>query len=125
MIHAPQRNVLGEPLQACCLDPLTGYLRNGSCEVPAGDLGIHAVCARLTEEFLAFTSARGNDLRSPRPEYGFPGLRPGDHWCLCAARWQEALEAGCAPPVRLESTHETALRICRLEDLRAHALPEA
>ena len=125
MIEVPQRNVLGEPLQACCREPLTGYLRNGYCEVPTGDLGLHAVCARLTEEFLAFTAARGNDLSSPRPEYGFPGLQPGDHWCLCAARWQEALEAGCAPPVRLESTHEAALRICRLEDLRAHALPEA
>lgn len=124
MIRRSDLNVLGEPLQACCHDPLTGYLRNGLCLVPPGDLGIHAVCARMTEDFLAFTARRGNDLASPVPEYGFPGLRPGDHWCLCAARWQEAFEAGCAPPVSLGATHELALRICRLEDLRAHALPE-
>ncbi len=120
MIAGIQRNVLGEALLPCCTDPLTGFTRNGSCEVLPTDGGIHAVCARMTEEFLEFTQKRGNDLSTPRPEFGFPGLKPGDHWCLCASRWQEALEAGVAPPVNLEATHEAALAIIRLEDLKRH-----
>jgi len=121
MIAGIQRNVRGEPLQLCCADPLTGFTRSGSCEVYSSDGGLHAICALMTEKFLAFTKARGNDLSTPVPEYGFPGLKPGDHWCLCASRWQEALEAGVAPPVNLNATHEAALDIVRLEDLEANA----
>jgi len=123
MIAEVQRNVLGDPLIPCCLDPLTGYGRTGYCEVPPADHGIHAVCAVMTEEFLAFTRARGNDLTSPAPDWGFPGLKPGDRWCLCASRWKEAFLAGKAPGVILEATHEAALRIVDLEDLRRYALP--
>ena len=121
MIAPIHRNVLGEPLQPCGMDPITGFMRNGYCEVPREDGGVHAVCAVVTEEFLAFTEARGNDLRASHPEVGFPGLKPGDCWCLCASRWQEALEAGVAPDVLLDSTHEDALRIVDLKDLQAHA----
>jgi len=120
MIAGIQRNVLGEPLVPCCTDPMTGFRRNGTCEVLPSDGGVHAVCARMTDEFLAFTRSRGNDLSTPVPEFGFPGLKPGDHWCLCASRWQEALEAGAAPPVNLAATHEAALTILRLEDLKSH-----
>jgi uncharacterized protein (DUF2237 family) len=115
------RNVLGGKLQGCCTDPMTGFYRNGRCDTGPGDAGVHVVCARMTAEFLAFTRSRGNDLSTPVPMYQFPGLKPGDKWCLCAARWKEALEAGQAPPVVLESTHISALEFVDLEDLKAHA----
>ncbi len=116
--HEPPKNVLGGPLQACSFDPLTGYTRTGSCETGPDDPGQHTVCVRVTEEFLAFSLARGNDLVTPQPHWRFAGLKPGDRWCLCAARWLEAWEAGVAPPVVLEATHEAALRVVPLEALR-------
>ncbi|WP_144185658.1 DUF2237 family protein [Elioraea rosea] len=115
------RNVLGLPLVACSHDPLTGWLRDGCCNTEPRDVGLHTVCAVMTERFLAFSKASGNDLSTPRPEYGFPGLVAGDRWCLCAARWQEALEAGEAPRVVLAATHEATLAVCTLEALKAHA----
>ncbi len=117
-----QRNVLGEPLGMCCLDPVTGFYRTGRCESGAGDRGAHVVCAQVTEAFLEFTRSRGNDLSTPVPEAGFPGLSPGDRWCLCAGRWVEAAAAGVAPPVILGATHERALDYVALEDLKKHAL---
>lgn len=119
--HEPPTNVLGGPLQACSFDPLTGYSRTGCCETGPDDPGQHTVCARVTEEFLAFSLARGNDLVTPQPQWRFAGLKPGDRWCLCAARWLEAWEAGVAPPVVLEATHEAALRVVPLEALRSCA----
>jgi len=116
------QNVLGEQLQPCNLDPLTGFYRDGCCNTGAEDIGVHTVCTRVTAEFLDFSSSVGNDLATPRPEFGFDGLKPGDQWCLCASRWQEALDAGMAPPVVLESTHAATLEWVKLEDLRAHAL---
>lgn len=116
------RNVLGTTLQPCSMDPITGFSRSGSCETGPEDIGSHTVCAMMTEEFLAFSLSRGNDLSTPRPEYGFPGLTPGDRWCLCASRWHEAAEAGYAPPVVLEASHERALEIVSLADLEYHAL---
>ncbi len=113
-------NVLGGKLEPCSLDPLTGFYRDGCCNVGGDDLGVHAVCAIMTAEFLEFSRERGNDLSSP--QLGFPGLVPGDRWCLCASRWQEALEAGMAPGVVLEATHVQALEWCSLEDLRRHAV---
>ena len=115
------RNVLGDELEPCGLDPLTGFYRDGCCETGADDMGVHVVCAEMTEEFLAFSLEVGNDLVTPHPEYGFPGLRPGDRWCLCASRWQEAFEAGVAPPVHLAATHARAVEWCSLDALRAHA----
>ncbi len=115
-------NVLGTPLLACSFDPITGYLRDGCCNTDAQDHGTHVVCARVTAEFLAFSRAQGNDLSTPRPEYRFPGLQPGDRWCLCALRWLEALRAGVAPPVNLAATHAKALELLALDDLKAHAL---
>ncbi len=117
-----QTNVLGGELVPCSTDPLTGYYRTGCCESRGDDPGMHVVCAEMTAEFLTFSQSRGNDLITPMPQYGFPGLRPGDRWCLCASRWQEALEAGVAPPVHLAATHVQALEFCSLDDLRAHAL---
>ncbi len=117
-------NVFGQPLQPCSLEPLTGYYRDGCCATGPDDLGRHVVCAIMTAEFLEFSRARGNDLITPRPEYRFPGLQPGNRWCLCALRWKEALEAGVAPPVVLESTNEAALRYVRMEDLLAFAYKE-
>lgn len=117
------RNVLGGPLHPCGSDPVTGFFRDGSCKTCEEDLGVHTVCARVTEDFLDFSRANGNDLSTPRPEFGFPGLKPGDRWCLCAGRWKEALDAGMAPPVILESTHEATLEIVDLADLREHAIP--
>ena len=114
-------NVLGTPLVPCSYDPLTGYLRDGCCHTDAQDAGSHVICARVTQAFLDFSHSRGNDLVTPRPEYRFRGLQPGDRWCLCALRWREALHAGVAPPVVLESTHERALDYVTLEQLRAHA----
>lgn len=118
----PQLNVIGEPLMPCSVDPVTGFYRDGCCNTGPEDLGSHTVCAVMTEEFLAFTKLRGNDLSTPRPEFGFPGLGPGDQWCLCAARWREALDAGAAPDVALLSTHERALEVCDLADLKARAV---
>lgn len=116
------RNVLGGPLEICGTTPLTGFLRTGSCQTSAQDAGNHTVCARVSAEFLAFTRAKGNDLSTPLPALGFPGLKPGDHWCLCAARWKEAMIAGVAPPVRLNATHERALEVIALEELVRHAV---
>jgi uncharacterized protein (DUF2237 family) len=115
-------NVLGEPLENCGTDPVTGFFRDGCCNTSPEDFGSHTVCTVVTDEFLAFSRSRGNDLSTPRPEFGFPGLRPGDGWCLCAARWREALEAGCAPRVRLKATHRAALDICDLADLKRHSM---
>ena len=117
-----QRNVLGGELIPCSMDPLTGFYRTGCCENRGNDPGFHVVCCRVTAEFLEFSTANGNDLVTPMPEYGFPGLRPGDQWCVCAGRWGDALEAGVACPVVLESTHLSALEFVDLADLRAHAL---
>lgn len=113
-------NVLGEALEACGTDPVTGFYRDGCCNTGPDDVGSHTVCAVVTEDFLAFSKARGNDLSTPRPEFGFPGLKAGDSWCLCAARWQEAFEAGSAPRVRLRATHQAALDKCALADLKVH-----
>ena len=115
-------NVLGQPLESCSMEPLTGFLRTGSCETCAEDIGSHTVCVQLTREFLEFSKSRGNDLSTPRPEFEFPGLRPGDRWCLCASRWLEALEAGSAPRVFLRGTHERALETVSLSDLKSYAV---
>ena len=115
-------NVLGGPLEPCGFDPVTGFWRDGSCRTGGQDLGVHAVCAMMTDEFLAYSAAVGNDLSTPRPEWGFPGLGAGDRWCLCADRWQQALEAGVAPPVVLEATHALALEFSSLDSLRAYAV---
>ncbi len=112
------KNVLGGPLQPCSTDPFTGFYRDGCCNTGADDAGVHSVCAVMTREFLEFSRSCGNDLSTPGP--GFPGLKPGDRWCLCAARWQEAFEAGMAPRVILEATHEATLKFVSLEDLRQH-----
>jgi uncharacterized protein len=116
------RNVLGGPLATCCARPMTGFYRTGKCETGPEDVGSHTVCARLTKEFLAFSREMGNDLSTPMPAFDFPGLSPGDCWCLCAARWKEALDAGVAPRVVLAATHEAALQVVSLEELRAHAI---
>ena len=116
------RNVLGGLLESCCLSPVTGFFRNGRCDTGPEDVGRHVVCARVTAEFLAYSKAQGNDLGTPVPEAEFPGLAPGDQWCLCAARWKEAFAAGVAPPVVLAATHEAALEIVSLADLKRHAL---
>lgn len=118
----PVLNVLGQPLVPCSHEPLTGYFRDGCCHTRHDDTGSHVVCARMTEAFLAFTRSRGNDLGTPRPEWQFPGLRPGDQWCLCVLRWKEAFDAGVAPPVLLESTHIRALDQVRLEQLQSCAI---
>jgi uncharacterized protein len=115
-------NVLGTPLEACCFDPKTGYFRDGYCKTRTEDVGTHVVCAVITQEFLTFTKSRGNDLETPFPQYDFPGLKPGDRWCLCVLRWKEALDAGVAPPVVLESTHKIALKYVTLEELKSHAV---
>ena len=117
-----QRSVLGEPLLSCSQAPLTGFYRTGCCETGADDAGSHTVCILATAEFLAFSKSAGNDLSTPIPEYGFPGIKPGDRWCLCAARWLEALEAGWSPQVILEATNQRALEILDLDDLRAHTI---
>lgn len=122
MARSPDRNVLGEPLATCSTRPLTGFYRDGGCATGPEDVGCHTVCAVMTAEFLAFSRRRGNDLSTPLPEYGFPGLAPGDRWCLCAARWQEALEAGAAPRVHLQATHEAALEHADIADLKRHAI---
>jgi uncharacterized protein (DUF2237 family) len=116
------RNVLGKELQTCCTSPMTGYYRDGKCSTGAGDVGAHIVCAQLTEEFLTFSKSKGNDLTTPVPAFDFPGLKPGDCWCLCASRWKEALDAGVAPPVNLSATHALAVEYVSLDELKQHAL---
>lgn len=118
----PGRNVLGGALRACSYDPVTGYFRDGCCRTRQDDSGLHVVCARVTADFLAFSMRQGNDLSTPRPEWRFPGLEPGDRWCLCAQRWMEAWRAGVAPPVSLEATHEAALQVIPLALLQEFAL---
>ena len=118
---APALNVLGQPLQACSFDPLTGYFRDGCCNTSAEDTGTHVICARVTQAFLDFSLSRGNDLITPRPDYRFKGLKAGDRWCLCALRWREAWQAGVAPPVVLEATHQRALDFVTLEQLQGAA----
>lgn len=119
------QNLLGGELQTCGTDPVTGFYRDGCCETGAEDVGVHTVCAEVTEEFLEFSRSRGNDLSTPRPAWGFPGLRPGDRWCLCADRWVEALDAGVAPPVVLEATHARTVEWASLDDLHRHAVHRA
>ena len=114
-------NVLGTELETCCLDPITGFRRDGLCSTGPEDIGSHTVCARVTEAFLEVSQSVGNDLSTPRPEYGFPGLKPGDKWCLCASRWLQAHQAGCAPAVYMRATHERALRVVDLETLKEYA----
>ncbi len=116
------KNVFGSELELCCSSPMTGFYRDGVCATGPDDPGVHAVCAQMTREFLDYSKAQGNDLMTPAPWMGFPGLRPGDRWCLCVARWQEALEAGVAPPVILTATHEAALELVSLKDLKRHAI---
>jgi hypothetical protein len=121
-MYAMALNVLGEELQPCSFDPVTGFYRDGCCNSGGGDVGVHTVCALMTEEFLAFSLAAGNDLSTPHPEWGFPGLAPGDQWCLCAPRWQEAYDAGMAPQVVLAATHELTLEWCDRAALLEHAI---
>ena len=116
-------NVFGEALESCSENPMTGFFRDGCCNTANEDLGAHTVCAEVTEEFLEYSKQQGNDLSTPRPEFGFVGLSPGDRWCLCAARWAEALEAGMAPRVVLESTHERTLEFVPLAALQQYAIP--
>lgn len=117
-----QKNVLGGELESCCTSPMTGYFRDGTCSTDDSDQGSHTVCARMTEEFLAFSKRTGNDLSTPHPELGFPGLKPGDQWCLCVARWEDAFLAGAAPRIVLAATHERALDVVELDELKAYAL---
>jgi uncharacterized protein (DUF2237 family) len=119
---ANPKNVIGTELQPCCYDPLTGFYRDGFCRTGGSDYGVHIVCAEMTSEFLEFTAQRGNDLSAPNEAFGFPGLKPGDRWCLCVARWKEAFEAGVAPPVILEATHMSAIEFVSLEELKARAV---
>jgi uncharacterized protein len=116
------KNVLGESLEVCSLVPMTGFARTGACETGDQDVGSHTVCAQVTAEFLEFSRQQGNDLVTAVPEFGFPGLKPGDRWCLCAARWKEALDAGCAPRVVLRATHERALDAVAMADLKRLAI---
>lgn len=118
----PDLNVLGTPLQSCCTNPMTGFFRDGSCRTHAQDHGLHTVCVLVTADFLVFSKERGNDLTTPNLAYDFPGLVPGDKWCLCAPRWLEAAEANMAPPVVLEATHERSLEVIELDLLKAHAV---
>jgi uncharacterized protein len=119
------RNVLGDTLQPCCFAPRTGYFRDGFCHTIDHDHGSHTVCAIMTDAFLAFSKAQGNDLSTPRPEFDFPGLKAGDKWCVCVSRWEEAFVVGKAPRVVLEATHERALDVVSLDELRAHAVTTA
>jgi uncharacterized protein (DUF2237 family) len=121
MTPLPARNVLGGPLKACSTDPVTGFFRNGCCDTCAEDEGCHTVCVEMTEEFLAYSQATGNDLSTPRPEYQFPGLKPGDRWCVCAARWLQAAEDGAGAPVALAATHQRTLEVVPLALLQRHA----
>ncbi len=119
------RNVLGSPLETCCTSPMTGFYRDGKCNTGAGDFGAHVVCAQMTEEFLSYTKSQGNDLSTPAPGFNFPGLKPGDRWCLCASRWKQALDDGMAPPVVLTATHASALEYVSLAELQQHAVNPA
>lgn len=116
------KNVLGQELGTCCTSPMTGFYRDGCCRTGPQDLGMHVVCVEVSEEFLEFSKAKGNDLSTPIPDFEFPGLKPGDRWCLCALRWKEAMEKGMAPHVILTSTHESALEVISLEDLKKYAI---
>ncbi len=116
-----EKNVLGGPLKPCCKDPVTGFFRDGYCRTTIEDVGAHVVCAELTGDFLEFSAAHGNDLSTPVPAMDFPGLKPGDRWCVCALRWLEAYHAGVAPPVVLTATHESVLQAISLDMLREHA----
>ncbi len=118
---AQPRNVLGGILESCGCQPMTGWMRDGYCRTDDLDFGSHTVCAVVTPSFLSYSRAQGNDLTTPRPESAFPGLQPGDRWCVCASRWQQALEDGVAPPVVLAATEASALDLIALEDLKAHA----
>jgi uncharacterized protein (DUF2237 family) len=118
-------NILGQPLETCSLSPLTGFSRDGACRMPSGDFGRHGVCAEVTTDFLRFTRERGNDLTTAQPHHGFPGLKPGDRWCLCADRWAEAADSGVAPPVVLTATHADVLKRIPLERLLEHAQTDA
>lgn len=117
-----QKNVYGEPLQLCSSSPLTGFTRSGGCETGPQDIASHTVCVQLTQGFLEFSKSRGNDLMTPVPAFGFPGLKSGDRWCVCAARWKEAYDAGCAPKVVMQATHEKATEIVDIHALRRHAI---
>ena len=117
-----QMNVLGSPLTSCSHDPVTGYFRDGCCNTGPSDRGLHTVCAIMTDAFLEYSKAAGNDLSTPHPEFGFPGLKVGDQWCLCAARWEQARADGKAPKVRLAATNQLTLAVCQLDDLKAHAI---
>jgi len=116
------RNVLGEPLVACSFEPLTGFYRDGCCKTGPEDVGSHLVCAIMTDDFLVFSKQAGNDLSTPRPQWRFPGLVAGDQWCLCILRWKEAFYAGCAPKIKLESTHINALQVVELDILKLYAV---
>ena len=117
-----QKNVLGSELQDCGIDPMTGFYRDGCCNTAAGDVGTHTVCSIMTDEFLEYSKSKGNDLITPRPEFDFPGLKAGDAWCLCALRWEEARQAGCAPRVKLTSTNTKTLEMVEFDDLKAHQI---
>jgi hypothetical protein len=119
---AEDKNVLGGRLEPCSVEPRTGFYRDGCCNTGPEDLGLHVVCVRMTAEFLEFSRRTGNDLSTPVPEFGFPGLKPGDRWCVCAGRWREAFEAGVAAPVVLSATHEEALAVVALDDLKRSAV---
>ena len=119
---ATGKNVFGETLAPCCTDPMTGFYRDGYCRTGGDDEGIHVVCVEVSAEFLEFSKARGNDLSTPMPQYGFEGLVPGDRWCLCAARWKEAYDAGYAPQVKLEACHISSLEFATLEELKEYAI---
>lgn len=124
MAESIRTNVLGGKLLPCCFSPLTGFYRDGYCRTGPGDHGLHTVCIEVTPEFLAFSAAMGNDLGTPVPDYDFPGLQSGDHWCLCVSRWKEALDAGMAPRVVLSASHISALEFVSLEELQSYAVPE-
>jgi len=124
MPNSKAKSVLGTELEICSTDPMTGFYRDGCCNTGGQDVGLHVVCAEMTAEFLEFSRDRGNDLITPVPMYQFPGLKPGDRWCLCAARWKEAYDAGKAPKVHLAATHVSALEFASLEELREHATDE-
>lgn len=124
-ISVAQKNVLGQPLAACCYHPKTGFFRDGFCHTGPMDIGSHTVCAEMTESFLTYSKREGNDLSTPRPEFDFPGLKPGDRWCVCALRWKDAYDDGVAPPVILEACNQTVLDIIPLDVLKAHAIMAA
>jgi hypothetical protein len=121
MAETPTNNIFGEPVETCSTDPMTGFHRDGCCTADPRDIGNHSVCAVVTEAFLEFTAGQGNDLSTPRPEFGFPGLKPGDRWCLCASRWLEAVEAGVGPPVMTRATSAMALEVCPRDLLLRYA----